>query len=127
MAAFSKIFSKILLRFFDNSPILMTEIEKKERRIIMRIDAYNAINQIYQTNATSTAKKNSSTQSFSDKLEISQAAKSYNTAKSAVNNAPDVREDKIALIKSQLAAGTYNISSEAVADKILDDAGTISF
>ena len=41
--------------------------------------------------------------------------------------ASDVREDKIADIKARMAAGTYNISSEAVADKILNSISTLTF
>ena len=69
----------------------------------MRIDAYNAVNQIYQTSQISKAKT------------------------AAVSKASDVREDKIADIKARMAAGTYNISSEAVADKILNNISTLTF
>ncbi len=93
----------------------------------MRIDAYNAISQLYQTNKVSGTKRAGSATSFSDKLEFSQTAKSYQTAKAAVNDAPDVRQDKVAEIKAMIAAGKYNISSEAVADKILSSMNTIAF
>lgn len=89
----------------------------------MRIDAYNAVNQIYQTSQISKAK----TSSVSDKFEISDTAKTYQTARTAVSKASDVREDKIADIKARMAAGTYNISSEAVADKILNNISTLTF
>ena len=49
------------------------------------------------------------------------------TARTAVSKASDVREDKIADIKARMAAGTYNISSEAVADKILNNISTLTF
>ena len=87
----------------------------------MRIDAYNAVNQIYQTSQISKAKATAKTSSASDKFEISQ------TARTAVSAASDVREDKIADIKARMAAGTYNISSEAVADKILNNISTLTF
>ena len=51
----------------------------------------------------------------------------YQTARTAVSAASDVREDKIADIKARMAAGTYNISSEAVADKILNNISTLTF
>lgn len=89
----------------------------------MRIDAYNAVNQIYQTSQISKAK----TSSVSDKFEISDTARTYQTARTAVSKASDVREDKIADIKARMAAGTYNISSEAVADKILNNISTLTF
>ncbi len=93
----------------------------------MRVDAYNAISQLYKTNSVSSVKKSSDAASFNDKLEISSAARSYQTARTAVAEAPDVREDKIAYIKAQMSAGTYNISSEAVADKILNNVETLAF
>ena len=87
----------------------------------MRIDAYNAVNQIYQTSQISKTKTAAKTSSVSDKFEIS------DTARTAVSKASDVREDKIADIKARMAAGTYNISSEAVADKILNNISTLTF
>ena len=92
----------------------------------MRIDAYNAVNQIYQTSQISKAKTAAKTSSVSDKFEISDTAKTYQTARTAVSKASDVREDKIADIKARMAAGTYNISSEAVADKILNNISTLT-
>ena len=56
----------------------------------MRIDAYNAVSRIYKSSTkVNTAKKTSGSSEFSDKLEISNAAKSYQTAKSAVRRCPD--------------------------------------
>ena len=74
------------------------------------------------------AKTAAKTSSVSDKFEISDTAKTYQTANgTAVSKASDVREDKIADIKARMAAGTYNISSEAVADKILNNISTLTF
>ena len=78
----------------------------------MRIDAYNAVNQIYQTSQISKAKATAKTSSASDKFEISDTARTYQTARTAVSAASDVRKDKIADIKARMAAGTYNIRSE---------------
>lgn len=47
----------------------------------MRVEAYSAVNRIYQSGAASSAKKGGSTASYSDKLEISRTAKDYQTAK----------------------------------------------
>lgn len=93
----------------------------------MRIDAYNAVSQIYQANSVSSVKRTNGVQSFSDRLEFSQTAKSFQTAKAAVSSAPDVRMDKVAQIKAQMQAGSYNISSELIADKILSNADTLTF
>ncbi len=93
----------------------------------MRVEAYSAVSQIYQTNKATSVKKAADMYSGNDKFEISDTAKKYQTAKAAVNNASDVRADKVAEIKAQMAAGTYNISSEAIADKILGNLGAIVF
>jgi negative regulator of flagellin synthesis FlgM len=86
----------------------------------MRIDAYNKVSQIYQTNkvhATESAKKSGR----SDQLEISQTGKDYQTVKQAVANAEGVRMDKVEEIKKRLASGTYDVSMNEVADKLLDN------
>lgn len=93
----------------------------------MRIDAYNAVNQIYQTSQISKAKTAAKTSSVSDKFEISDTAQDISDSQDTVSKASDVREDKIADIKARMAAGTYNISSEAVADKILNNISTLTF
>lgn len=92
----------------------------------MRIEAYNAVSQIYQTN-TKMAAKNNVNAASNDKFEISQTAKAYQVAKQAVSAAPDIREDKVAEIKAKMASGTYTVSAEDFAEKVLDDTSTITF
>lgn len=86
----------------------------------MRIDAYNAVNQVYQTTAQVKKVDAEKRVQKDDKLEISQTGKDINIAKKAIKESPDVREDKIEAIKKQMAEGTYSVSTEALADKILD-------
>lgn len=88
----------------------------------MRIDAYNQVSKIYQTSNKMKSQKLSQT-SARDKVEISSFGKAYQVAKSAVNEAPDVREDKIADIKARIDDGTYEVSSEKFADKLLENYG----
>ena len=88
----------------------------------MRIDAYNQVAQIYQTNkAKTTAEKTEKTSAFSDALQLSQTGKDMQVAKQAVKDAPDVREDRVNEIKSKLASGTYNVSGEEIADKLVNN------
>ena len=75
----------------------------------MRVEAYSAVNRIYQSGAASSAKKGGSTASYSDKLEISRTAKDYQTAKEAVSRTSEVREDKVA---QKSGNGGRNISCE---------------
>lgn len=86
----------------------------------MRVDAYNRITQAYQTSSTSKVSKTSSV-SVSDQVQISQLGKDYQVAKQAVTATPDVRVDKVNEIKSRMESGTYDVSDEKLADKLVDN------
>lgn len=85
----------------------------------MRIDAYNKVSQLYNTNKVKKATKLGG-ESFSDKLEISQKGKDYRIAKQIVAQTPDVREDKINDIKNRINSGTYNVDMTEVAEKVVN-------
>ncbi len=85
----------------------------------MRVDAYNKISQVYQTNAVNKTMKVAGT-STTDQLEISRTAKDYQVAKQAVAGTQEVRTDKVNDIKNRIESGTYNISMEETADKIVE-------
>ena len=85
----------------------------------MRIDAYMQVSQIYQANKTKNAPKTGKAGSL-DSLEISRFGNAYQVAKQAASQASDVREDKVKEIQAQMAAGTYSVSIEDVADKMAD-------
>lgn len=88
----------------------------------MRIEAYNQVTQVYNScNAVKAEKADK--KRLHDKVEISEFGKVYQTAKNAVNDAPDVREDKIKDIKSRIENGTYDVSPERFAEKILENYG----
>lgn len=87
----------------------------------MRIDAYNAVNQIYQTTAQTKKVTSEKRVSRDDKVEISQMGKDIAVAKKAVKEVPDVREDRVRAIKEQMQAGTYSISAADVAEKMVND------
>ncbi|MDD3172617.1 MAG: flagellar biosynthesis anti-sigma factor FlgM [Herbinix sp.] len=85
----------------------------------MRIDAFNKISEVYKANSVkSTVKKTGS--GFSDMLEISQVGKDYQAAKQIVARTPDIRETKVNDIKERMEAGTYNVTIEDVADKLVE-------
>lgn len=119
-------FFEIEVNFLELDSDNLIKRERK-RGDYMKINNFNAINQIYRSNSTSAMRRVDSAQSFSDRLEFSKTAKSYTVANSAVSSAPDVRLDKVNAIKAQMAAGTYNVSAEDVADKILSDVSSITF
>lgn len=86
----------------------------------MRVDAYNAVNQLYQATSKTEKTKTEKTNGKKDAVEISQIGKDINVAKQAIKNVPDVREDKVAAIKKQLEEGTYQVSDQDIADKLVE-------
>lgn len=85
----------------------------------MRIDAYNAVSQVYQMKAQVNKAEKEKKTTRDDKLELSQAGKDIAVAKKALTETPNIREDKVRRIKEQMAAGTYSVSAEDVADKMV--------
>ena len=72
---------------------------------------------------TASIKSQSGTSSTggSEQIAISSKAKDIQKATEMVNVAPDIRIEKVDRIKSQLANGSYNVSSEQLAEKILEN------
>ena len=85
----------------------------------MRIDAYAQVQQLYQTKKVQKAAP-AQKGSFSDQLQISNMGKDLQVAKSAVAQAPDVRADVVASLKEQINNGTYQVSGESFAEKVLE-------
>ncbi len=85
----------------------------------MRIEAYNQIKQIY---SDSKIKKAQSTYKAgqTDQVEISSVGKDIQTAKKALSNTPDIRENLTAPLKQQIQGGTYNVDNTSFADKLLE-------
>ena len=48
-------------------------------------------------------------------------AKDMATAKTVASETSDIREEKVAELKRRIAAGKYNIDSDAIADRMVDD------
>ena len=56
-----------------------------------------------------------------DSVEISDTSKEFSAILRAVMDTPDLRADKVDDIKSRVALGNYNVSSSAIANKILGE------
>ena len=87
----------------------------------MRIGTYNMISQIYGNN---TAKKsntasNTGYASFRDEVSFSSMGKDMQTAKTALATAPDVRESLVNDVKARIKNGTYEVSNEDFATKLM--------
>ena len=85
----------------------------------MRIGNYQMIQQIYNTTKPASTGKTQK-KGFSDAVSISSAGKDFQTAKAAVAAAPDVRTELTDSIKARIDAGTYDVSADSFADKLLE-------
>lgn len=90
----------------------------------MRINPYIQVQQMYNTKKAGGAKKTGSTGRV-DGVMISDIGKEIQTAKQAVAAAPDVRADITEPIKAAVKSGTYEVSGEKFADKLMRAAGQI--
>lgn len=87
----------------------------------MRIGSYNQIAQVYGNQSVKKS-YNSNTigaTSTMDQLSFSTMGKDMQIAKAALGSVPDVREDRVKALKESIANGTYQVSAESFADKIL--------
>ncbi len=94
----------------------------------MRIGTINMMNQIYGT--AKTAKSGTTAagfSSFKDEVSLSATAKDMQVAKNALNAVPDVREAKIADIRSRIDNGTYDVSVDDFAAKLMSAYKSASF
>ena len=87
----------------------------------MRIGTYNAVNKVYGTNSTKKTNTTNSTGyiSFKDEVSFSSVGKDMQVAKNALADVPDVRESLVSDIKSKMDNGTYEVSNEDFAAKLM--------
>lgn len=62
-----------------------------------------------------------SSTSGTEQIAISSKAKDIQKATEVVNAAPDIRTDKVERIKNEIAKGSYRVSSEDLAEKVLEN------
>ncbi len=84
----------------------------------MRIESYTQVQQLYNTNKPAKLQKGSRS-SASDQIQISSIGKDIQTAKNAVAAADDIREELTAPLKASIANGTYHVSGESFAEKLM--------
>jgi negative regulator of flagellin synthesis FlgM len=63
----------------------------------------------------------STSDSCEDRVLLSPMAKEIQMAKSQLQEIPDVRIEKVAEIKNQIAQGTYPVSSEKIAHRLMGE------
>ena len=53
-------------------------------------------------------------------MQISQAGRDYQVAKQAVAESSDIREDKVAQLKAEIASGSYKVEAGDFAAKLIE-------
>jgi len=84
----------------------------------MRIEAYTQVQQLYNSSKVQ-KDANVAKKGATDQVNISSTGMDYQVAKAAVKGASDIRYDLVEPLKKAIADGTYDVSSEAFADKLL--------
>ena len=84
----------------------------------MSIEAYNQVQQLY--NSAKVQKEQSvQRKNTTDQVHISNMGLDIQTATKAVKGASDIRYDVVEPLKRAIADGTYNVSSESFAEKLM--------
>lgn len=84
----------------------------------MKINPYIQVQQLYNTGKVSKTTKTSST-SRTDEVEISTIGRDIQTAKAALAQTPDVRNEVVAPLLTAVKNGNYEVSGSSFADKLL--------
>ena len=84
----------------------------------MRIESYTQVQQLYNTKKTAKL-QGKSRLAASDQIQISSIGKDIQTAKNAVAATEDIREELTAPLKASIANGTYQVSGESFAEKLM--------
>lgn len=84
----------------------------------MRIESYTQVQQLYNTKKPAKLQGKAKS-SLSDQIQISSIGKDIQNAKNAVAAASDIREELTAPLKASIANGTYQVSGESFAEKLL--------
>lgn len=87
----------------------------------MRIGTYTMVNQVYGTRSSGKSKSTNGTSNanFKDEVSFSSTGKDMQVAKNALAGVSDVRESRVSELKAKMADGTYEVSSDAFADKLI--------
>ncbi len=90
----------------------------------MKISNNSSVNvgklyQTYQNQTEKTDKKNEVNSGEQDKLQLSEQAMKIHELIQETKDLPEIREEKIARIKEEIANNTYHISAQQLAAKML--------
>ncbi len=94
--------------FFPNSKTAQGEVQKSQRARALKRNSYDRVKQLDEMSQRDA------------KVNIPESIKDFSRIKKAVDAAPPIDNSaKIAQLKAQIQAGTYEPDYDAVADKLL--------
>ncbi|MFP3153735.1 flagellar biosynthesis anti-sigma factor FlgM [Lachnospiraceae bacterium ZAX-1] len=85
----------------------------------MRVETYNQIANLYKTTNVNKV-QNETSIGGRDEVQISQVGRDYQIAKQAVEQSPDIRNDKVAQVKARVESGQYNVGYGEFAAKLIE-------
>lgn len=117
---FFEIMTKVFKNLTDNfiKKMKIKLLEPMEGGVVVRIEAYNQVLQVYQSQKVNKSQKLTKATPV-DQLQISSRGRDYQIAKAAVQASPDVREELTAPIKERVQNGTYAVETASFAEKLL--------
>lgn len=93
----------------------VSDIKDLSTQMIQSYQRNESVAQVTEKQAGSAAVKSE------EKVDLSTKAKEIQQAKVEVSKLPDVREEKVQEIKTQVEKGTYNVSGEQIANKMVGE------
>ena len=85
---------------------------------VQRIFNVNGVTGCEKTSAVSKVK---SVEKTMDTVALSEKAQDYTLVKNRLNEIPDIREDKIASLKSRMDSGNYEVNTKDLVNKLFSD------
>ena len=90
--------------------------------MIMRVDNVYNVYKTYNTNNTGRPRRTGVADGqIRDSFSLSVQAEDYQLARRTISQLPDVRQEKVDTLRSQVEAGQYWVSATMVADRILQN------
>lgn len=75
---------------------------------------------VYNTKKTSSSLKTGKTEEKKDIVALSDQAKDYQALSKILTDVPDVRSDVVSSVKAKYESGSYHVSSDDIATKLVN-------
>lgn len=86
----------------------------------MRIEAYTQVQHLYKAQKNSHGSVTAVAGAVKDQVQISDIGRDFQTAKAALAEASDIREELTASVKAKVQSGTYQVDTDSFAAKLLE-------